>query len=60
MWGKEVYITVGEHRNRDLYDFRAYIVSPERSAEKYRDDERKAEEEEKAERAKAAEDAKLF
>lgn len=60
MWGKEVYITVGKHRNRDLYDFRAYIMSPERSAEKVRDDERKAEEKEKAERAKAAEDAKLF
>lgn len=60
MWGKEAYITMGRHRDRDLYDFRAYIVSPERSAQKVKDNERKAEEAEKAERAKAAEDAKLF
>ena len=60
MWGKEAYITVGRHRDRDLYDFRAYIMSPERNAQRARDNERKAEEAERAERAKAAEDAKLF
>ena len=51
---------MGRHRDRDLYDFRAYIMSPERNAQRARDEERKAEEAERAERAKAAEDAKLF
>lgn len=60
MWGKEVYITVGRHRERDLYNFRAYIMNPERNAQRARDEERKAEEAERAEREKAAEDAKLF
>lgn len=60
MWGKEAYITVGRHKDRDLYDFRAYIRSPERNVQRAIDDKRKAEEVERAERAKAAEDAKLF
>ena len=60
MWGKEAYITVKKHRDRDLYTFRAYIESPERAAQKAKDDELKAEEEKKADRARAAEDAKLF